>query len=257
MSAPTSSPPTHSGPIGLAGQAEHFTRSSVQIATKARDKLNPYAYVAGSVAPSATQTLDSSAGTLPRLPGRLDLESEIAEHPRVVADAGADLLLLEFFDNVADTAKAVTDIDLPIFLGLCQVTVDGAMRSGESFEQMAKALIGLRVDAVMAMCSDPEGISASLPKMRKAFDLPLGAYANLGYKRSQRPVDYPQTQFHVIDSSEYPPARYAEYARRWRGMGAQIVGGCCGSGPEHIAALREPAQIQTDMAGQRNASLRP
>ena len=113
---------TRLGLVGLADQAEHFTRSSVQIATKARDKLNPNAYVAGSVAPSATQTHDSTAGTLPRLPGRLDLECEIAAHVQVVADAGADLLLLEFFDNIADTAKAVTavnDIDLPIFIGLC------------------------------------------------------------------------------------------------------------------------------------------
>ena len=95
-----------------------------------------------------------------------------------------------------------------------------------------------RVDAVLAMCSTPELISASLPKLRAAFDGPVGAYANIGYKRPAGPVGTHKRQFHVIDATDYPPARYAEFGQEWLDMGAQIVGGCCASTPEHIEALR-------------------
>ena len=45
------------------------------------------------------------------------------------------------------------------------------------------------------------------------------------------PVQFPERQFHVIHASEYQPARYADFGREWLSMGAQIVGGCCATGP--------------------------
>ena len=87
-------------------------------------------------------------------------------------------------------------------------------------------------------CSSPEAISATLPKLRSAFAGPVGAYANIGYKRANRPVRFPESQYHVIETEENTPERYAEDGRRWLDMGAQIIGGCCGTTPDHIAALR-------------------
>ena len=60
--------------------------------------------------------------------------------------------------------------------------------------------------------------------------VPLGAYANNGH-----PEDTAGWAF----TGEYPPARYLEKAREWAAMGAQVLGGCCGTAPEHIRALRE------------------
>jgi len=88
------------------------------------------------------------------------------------------------------------------------------------------------------MCSSPDAISATLPQLRAAFQGPIGAYANIGYKRANRPARYPESQYHVIETTENTPERYAEYGRRWLDMGAQVVGGCCGTTPDHIAALR-------------------
>ncbi len=59
--------------------------------------------------------------------------------------------------------------------------------------------------------------------------LPAGAYPHIGR------FDPPEWLF----TEEYPPARYGECARRWAQMGARIVGGCCGSTPEHIRAVAE------------------
>ena len=53
----------------------------------------------------------------------------------------------------------------------------------------------------------------------------------------------PDEPYFAIDILEYTPKSYAEFAREWREMGAQIIGGCCSTGPKHIAAL--PAAVGT------------
>ena len=84
----------------------------------------------------------------------------------------------------------------------------------------------------------PEEITAVFPRIREAFDGPIGAYANIGYWGDSKAPSDASRQWHRIDVGENSPGRYAEYARGWLAEGAQIIGGCCASGPEHIAALR-------------------
>lgn len=98
------------------------------------------------------------------------------------------------------------------------------MQYHEQFSDLVKALEGLPVAAILLMCSHPADVSAALPVLRQAFSGPIGAY-------SHNPRD------EVAPADE--PARFAEYGQAWIEMGAQIVGGCCGTGPEHIAALAE------------------
>ena len=133
--------------------------------------------------------------------------------------------------------EACAATGLPLWLGVRHVTNDGTMQYGESFDELGAALRGRPVGAVLLMCSEPPAISASLPRLRAAFDGPIGAYANIGYTRNPR-FGEPGEQWHVIDQDTYPPARYAEFAREWVGLGAQIVGGCCATGPEHVEAMR-------------------
>jgi S-methylmethionine-dependent homocysteine/selenocysteine methylase len=217
---------TRLGMIGRADKAAEYTRLAAEIAGEARDRLNPQAYVAGSLAP-------------PGLGG--DLRREFQEQAPVLAAAAVDLLLLEYVGPVADcvaAVEAVAPTGLPVFLGIRHVRLDGTLQSGETTEQLAEALRGRRVDAILTMCSLPEAISATLPRLRDAFAGPIGAYANIGYHRSPQPANYPERQWHVIETGDYTPARYAEFAREWLDMGAQIVGGCCATTPEHIAAIR-------------------
>jgi S-methylmethionine-dependent homocysteine/selenocysteine methylase len=217
---------TRLGMIGRADKAPEYTRLAAEIAAEARDRLNPAAYVAGSMAP-------------PGLDG--DLRQEFREQSAVLADAGVDLLLLEYVGPVADcvaAVEAVAPTGLPVFLGIRHVRPDGTLQTGETTAQLAEALRGRRVDAILTMCSQPEAISATLPGLRRAFPGPIGAYANIGYNRAPQPPSYPERQWHVIETDDYPPVRYAEFAREWLAMGAQIVGGCCATTPEHIAAVR-------------------
>ena len=99
------------------------------------------------------------------------------------------------------------------------------------------ALDKREVTAIMLMCSDPPAISAGLPKLRRVFAGPIGAYPNTGYV--PRGGGFAQGgQWHGLDTTGYTPQNMATDGKAWLAMGAQIVGGCCATTPDHIAALR-------------------
>jgi homocysteine S-methyltransferase len=211
--------------IGKGDEWERYTRAAAEIALAARDAVNRDAYVAGGIAP----------------PVHGDLRAEFLDQTRVLAEMGVDLMLAEYVGYVQDCVTAVdacAEGGLPVVLGVRHVTPEGTMQYGDSFEDLAAALRGHPVDAILLMCSDPQHTSASLPKLRAAWDGPIGCYANIGYKKNPEFHGAPNEHWHTIDQDTYTPERYAEFAREWLAMGAQIIGGCCATGPEHIAAVR-------------------
>ena len=218
--------------VGLADKAPEYTRLAAEIALEARDRLNPDAYVAGGIAPPEGGL--GGADTI-------DLPREFADQAAVLADAGVDLLLLEYIGCVADCVTAVDAVagtGLPVFLGLRELAPDGNMQEGETYDQLVAWLGGRKVDAILLMCSGPERISLGMPRLREAFPGAIGAYAEVGYGKAAHTPTEPGQQFHAIDIGDNTPARYAEFGRAWLDAGAQIVGGCCATRPEHIAALR-------------------
>jgi methionine synthase I (cobalamin-dependent) len=225
--------------VGLADKMEEFSRLAVEIARDARDRLAPDAFVAGSIAPT---TRFPKGWDPERVAPAEELRREWRDQAAVLAEAGADLLLIESMSALFQLLPAVDAASgrgLPVFLGV-HATPAGTMTNGETMPELVRSLDkeGYRVDAILLMCSSPEAISAALPNLRAAFPGPIGAYANIGYKRAMRPARFPESQYHVIDIGDNTPERYAEYGRGWLEMGAQIIGGCCGSTPDHIVALR-------------------
>jgi homocysteine S-methyltransferase len=171
--------------------------------------------------------------------GRDVVFKEFAAGARGLADSGADLILAEYIGHIADLvtcADACATSGLPVFLGVRHVTSDGGLQYGETVEELASELEGHDVAAVLLMCSWPEDISATLPGLRESFDGPIGAYPNIGYE-PLAPLRAGSTRG-FIERGDYTPDRLAEFAGQWVEMGAQIVGGCCASGPEHIDAMR-------------------
>lgn len=225
--------------VGLAHKMEAFSRLAIEIACAARDRLNPAAFVAGSIAPGARFPF----GWDPARVGPADQNlRDWSEQAAILADAGADCILIESMSSIAQLLPAVeaaSMADLPVFLGM-HPSPTGTTTNGETMDEVVAALkqAGLWVDAILLMCRSPEEISVTLPKLRAAFDGPIGAYANVGYRRAEQPPSYPERQYFAIDIGENTPERYARYGQQWLEMGAQIVGGCCATTPEHIAALR-------------------
>ena len=241
--------PSRLGTIGESRAWRTYAAAAIRNAVEARDSMGGSGYVAGGIAAPCLQwpmPADVPSSDI-RVMGLEPYRREWADHARLLADEGADLILAEYVGFVEDCVAAVDacgEAGLPVFLGVRHIQEDGAMQYGESFDDLAAALEGHPVDAVLLMCSNPESISAGLPILRRAFSGPVGAYPNLGYNPTgplaNRPMltnQKPSAGADILQNAEYYPSRMAEFAGRWKELGAQIIGGCCASGPEHIAAM--------------------
>ena len=227
------------GLIGLGEQWEKYAHAAGENALRARDAINPNAYVFGGIAAPYTQDYrkpytQSDVRTL----GPERYAEEFTGPGRVLAALGVDALLAEYVGYIEDCVAAVdacATIGLPVFLGVRHITEYGWMQYGETLTDLAKALGGHPVEGILLMCSRPECISVGLIGLRQAFDGVVGAYANVGYN----PMAPVSGRVHKGGDllSGYSPLRLADFGQDWLDMGAGIIGGCCATGPEHILAL--------------------
>ena len=115
-----------------------------------------------------------------------------------------------------------------------------ALRSGERVADAVTALAAVGVDAILFNCCQPEVIEAALTVAGDSLqalgrgDIRLGAYAN-----AFPPQPKEATANDGLDEirADLGPLDYLGWAERWRAVGASLIGGCCGIGPEHIQAL--------------------
>lgn len=117
------------------------------------------------------------------------------------------------------------------------------LRSGESVAEAVRLARELTADALLFNCSAPEVMEKALRVALEGLDghadrIPIGTYANAFVEKSE---ENPRVANETITAmrEELTPERYREFARAWQGAGASIIGGCCGIGPSHIAALRD------------------
>lgn len=161
---------------------------------------------------------------------------------RVLEDDPPDLLFLETMSLIRDglTVEAVElarAIGLPVWLSFrrCRHGVCGVYGQhwggpeGDEFGRAAQRFEQLGVEALLINCLPASHLDGMLPWLRDFTDLPLGVYPNLGYGAEDG------WRF----DERVKPAEFAELALGWRGEGAQIIGGCCGTSPAHIDAARE------------------
>lgn len=113
------------------------------------------------------------------------------------------------------------------------------LRSGEALEDVFAAIDFNNADAILFNCSQPEVMADGVS--RAAELLPAGVAIGV-YANAFPPKNADTVQANA-DSSELradlTPQRYKEFAEQWQSLGATIIGGCCGVGPEHIEALRQ------------------
>ena len=230
--------------IGLRDHWKEYAAAAADNAVTARANGNPYAYIAGGIAAPTLDARTDVTGSDVEQMGAEVLHEEFAEPAKLVAEAGVDVILPEYVGYLDDCVAAVdacADAGKPVFLGVRHVQPNGRMQYDESLEDLAAALKGHPVDVVLLMCTDPESATAGLPILRDAHDGPVGVYPNIGYNPTGPIAATPQPDKEGPDfllTAPYPPSRMADFAGVWKEMGAQIIGGCCASGPEHIMAMR-------------------
>jgi homocysteine S-methyltransferase len=145
---------------------------------------------------------------------------------------GVDLLLIETMTSLSEAAEAIRASqqvapDLPIIVTM---TVDEAASclDGTTSEAAATHLTKLGADAVGCNCSHgPESILLAIRRMRTATHLPLAAMPNAGLPRFDGCALYAVS-----------PNDMAVFTRRAISAGATLIGGCCGTTPEHIRAMK-------------------
>lgn len=210
-------------PLGWESRAAELTRLAVEIA---RDAAGSGVWIAGSQAPLE----DCYSPEL--VPPDADLEREHRIHARHLADAGADLILVETMNTIREgraAAAAARDTGLPVLVSFV-CGVDGRLLSGESLAAAAQAMAPLRPAALLVNCVPAAaGVDALRALRAVCGSISVGIYANTGLL--QRGCWTP--------SAAADPAVYAAHAREWFEAGARVVGGCCGTRPAHLAAVRD------------------
>jgi len=231
---------------GYGERVEEINRRAVMAALEARERAaDRPVFIAGSMCPVWGIREARAKGLLG--PDDDALRGAFSEQASILADAGVDLLILEMFgSNWLPGLHAAADTGLPVWIGvMAGLTGAGTVvarrpsdvgeeEGGELAVELEK-MITASVSAITVMHSEVEAIEPALRAIRDGFLLPFGAYPHVGtYQR-------PNWIFTGIS-----PDDFANHAVSWVHGGAQLVGGCCGIGPEHIRAIAErvPKQVR-------------
>jgi S-methylmethionine-dependent homocysteine/selenocysteine methylase len=147
---------------------------------------------------------------------------------------GVDFILMEMMrdsDLSQWACEAALDTGLPVWIGISvERNSEGALvgfgRQDQALSAFAPRLAALKPQAMCIMHSSPEDTGPALEVLRQSWDGPFGAYPESGYFKS------PDWVF-----TDIAPDDLVVAARDWKQTGVSIFGGCCGIGPQHIAAL--------------------
>jgi 5-methyltetrahydrofolate--homocysteine methyltransferase len=234
---------------GLEGKLAEINARAVEIA---RDEARGRAFVGASMGPTGQFVEPLGEVSFDRMKGAFREQAE------ALISAGVDLISLETFLDVKECRAAVIAIrevsaTIPI---IAMMTFDDNGRSvlGTPPEAAAITLTAAGVDIVGSNCGlGVEGIHDILVRMRRVTGLPLISQANAGLPILKDGVTvFPGT-----------PAEMTDYHDRLIGLGVRVIGGCCGTTPAHIRAMKEALagrqqawQEQTHLKGKTLLSCR-
>ncbi len=222
---------------GLADQVETVNRAGVEIARRAAAR-HDHVYIAGSVGPSGVRIKPYGRVSIE------DAQDAFRTQIAALANAGADAILLETFADLDELLLAITvarESGLPV---IAQATFASDDRTliGHTPSKVAYDLYKSGADVIGVNCSGgPSQIAGILQAMHQSVpSARFSAMPNAGFPEAVGGrVMYPAT-------ADY----FGDYALTFRAIGASIIGGCCGTTPAHIAAMRTALD---DAAAQKRA----
>ena len=211
----------------FAERAAELTTRAVQLAHQAAAAPGREVFVAGSLSPLE----DCYRPDL--VPDDASVTTEHGAQARFLAEAGADFILAETQNTIREALaalKAGKAAGVPTVVSFV-TDGEGRLLSGETIETAAQTLLPESPDALGINCVPAARLAGDLERLASAAPgVPLVAYGNLGLPSDDRGWSF---------TEELAPEAYAAHARAWIALGARIVGGCCGTTPEHTRALRK------------------
>ena len=213
-------------PSGNADRALDLTRRAADIARAAIASVpsDTPRFVAGSIS-----TLEDCYRP-DLVPPDDELRAEHSERIHHLIECGVDLILIETVNTIREAvvmAKLATITGTPVIVSFV-CNREGKILSGETLTDAANQLLPLGISVIGVNCGPTPNLAKPLAELQIACgkDFPLIAYGNIGY--ADEKVGWVNTD------SENPNA-YCEHAIHWP---AKIIGGCCGTTPEHIHQLK-------------------
>lgn len=212
--------------LGRSDEFEKLNQLAVKLARDAVEESGKQVLIAGSISP---------LGELIEPYGNLSFREAIAmhaEHARVLADAGVDLFLLEthfFLGECKAAAIAALETGLPVVASMT-FEQGGHTLTGADAEVVVAVLEPLGITALTTNCGlGPNELNSVVEDYCRYAKIPVGIFANAGL---------PET---VCGDDIYPmhPDEFAEWAVKYESMGCNVIGGCCGTTPQHIKALKD------------------
>ncbi len=220
---------THRRALAHSGNADpalELTRRAVDIARAAIANVpsDKPRFVAGSIS-----TLEDCYRP-DLVPADDELRAEHSERVHHLVECGVDLILIETINTIREAviiAKLATITGTPVIVSfVCDR--DGKLLSGETLTDAAAQLLPLGICGIGVNCGPTPNLAKPLVELQAACgkDFPLIAYGNIGYADDE--VGW-------INTDSENPKAYCEHASHWP---VKIVGGCCGTSPEHITELK-------------------
>lgn len=212
---------------GLADRVQEVNRRAVEIARGVANEAGRTVFVAGAVGPIGVGIPSSEAADVSLKQARRIFR----EQAEALLEADVDLIILETFLTLAEVRQALAAVretsEVPV---VAQLTFqrDGRTWAGEEPGDVVRALHAEGANVVGVNCvSGPQAALEIIEKMAAASGVKLSAQPNAGQPRLlERGVVYPTA-----------PQSFAEYVPRLVSAGASVVGGCCGTTPEHVTAM--------------------
>ena len=209
---------------GLGDRTVELNRLAVKLAQEARDSVasDRPVLIAGSMSTFIPQ---NDPSVIPSYEAAL---ADYREQSGILAEAGVDLIVVEMLIRTVDiraSVEAAVATGLPTWVGL-SVKSDGkklflGLRSRWGKERVPEAVEAAEgASALFIMHTLIEDTPQGLRELGRCASVPIGAYPHTG------------------GFDEVSPEAYSERAREWIDLGAQIIGGCCFTSPDHIRLLR-------------------
>jgi len=215
---------------GLEDRTTELIHRGVKIAREAREAARHEVFLAGSIGPLGIRQQVQH-------PPAEEMQSIFREQAAALEERGVDLFILETFSDLDELIAAINAIRsfsrLPVVAQLTyseEGTTFGGTRPAEAWEKLKS----LDVQAVGANCTiGPQLLLPVLRELAAAANIPLSAMPNAGFPhRMGDRIVYPKS------SPEY----FALFAREAAEIGVRLLGGCCGTTPEHVRAMAEAAK---------------
>src|SRR5688572_27004413 len=214
-------------PYGLEDRVRDINFRAVKLAREAREECGEPVFLAGAMGPLG-QTI-TPVGTITAE----DARDAFREQADALLEAGADVIVLETFGDLQELREAIVAVqsacDLPI-VAQVSLTDDGHLLTGESPADVARLLASFQVDVIGVNCG--VGPQSTLDAVRQ-MALPL--FAQTSAMPNAGAPSRLEGRYLYFSTPEY----FAEYARRFVDAGVRLIGGCCGTTPAHVAAMKQ------------------